>query len=112
MDAGGELEDFEVVGAIFPVVTPTDDHIAAVEGMAVLAIIPALKLKFDVHALPAFGSDLALGLAIGESGLDGFDHVAQFLGDHAEEENDAVFVDWLVAQAAEVDGLSVDGAIF
>ena len=110
-DAGGELEDLDVVGAIVPVVTPADDDVAAVEGMAVLAVIAALELEFDVNALPAFGSDLALGLAIGESALNGFDHVAQFLGHHAEEKDDAVFVDGLVTEAAEVDRLAVDGAI-
>src|SRR2546423_644979 len=79
--------------------------------MAVIAVAPALEFKFDMNALPTFGSDLSLGLAIGESALNRFDQVAQFPGNHAEEEDDALFVDRLVTQPAEVEGFSVNGAI-
>jgi len=34
--------------------------------MAVVAEIAALKFKFEVHALPALGRDLAFRLAIGK----------------------------------------------
>ena len=78
--------------------------------MAVVAEIAALKFKFDVYALPALGSDLAFRLAIGESGLNGFDHVAQMFGDHPKKEHDALFVDRFMAQGREVQGLSVGGA--
>src|SRR5216684_8592248 len=61
--------------------------------MAVVAKIAALKFKFDVDALPALGPDLAFRLAIGETGLNGFDHVAQIFGDHPKKEHDALFVD-------------------
>ena len=76
MDAGGEFEDLDVGGAVGPVVTPADDYVAAGQGMAVVAEILAFIFKFDVDALPAFGSDLALGLAVGETFLNGFDCVA------------------------------------
>src|SRR5260370_25290455 len=78
--------------------------------MAVVAEIAALKFKFDVYALPAPGSDLAFRLAIGETGLNGFDHVAQMFRDHPKKEHDALFVDRFVAQGREVQGLSVGGA--
>jgi hypothetical protein len=78
--------------------------------MAVVAEIAALKFKFDVHALPALGPDLAFRLAIGESGLNGFDHVAQMFRDHPKKEHDALFVDRFMAQGREVQGLSVGGA--
>jgi hypothetical protein len=55
--------------------------------MAVVAEIAALKFKFDVHALPALGRDLAFGLAIRETGLNGFDHVAQMSRDHLATSN-------------------------
>jgi len=64
-----------------------------------------------MDALPAMGSDLALGFAVGEGRLDGFDGVAEFLGDHTEEENDALFVDGLVAEAAEIHGVAIGGAV-
>ena len=110
MNQGREFEDFEVLRAVGPVVAPADDDVAAGEGVAVVAEIAAFKFKFQVYALPASGSDLALGFAIGEGRLHGFDGVAQFFGDHAEEKDDALFVDGLMAQAAEVHGLAVDGA--
>jgi len=34
--------------------------------MAEVTEIPALKFKFDMHALPSFGSDLPHGLAVGK----------------------------------------------
>ena len=78
--------------------------------MAVVAEIAALKFKFDVHALPALGPDLAFRLAIGETGLNGFDHVAQMFRDHPKKEHDALFVDWFVAQGREVQGVSIRNA--
>ena len=89
---------------------PADDDVAAIGRMAVVAEIAALKFKFEVHALPALGSDLALGFAVGKAGLHGFDDIAEFLGDHAEEKDDALFVDRLVAEAAKVHGMAVGWA--
>ena len=106
-EEGGEFEDFDVGRVIGPVVAPADDDVAAGEGMAVVAEVAALELEFEVDALPAAGSDLALGFAIGEAGLHGFDGEAEFPGDHAEEQHDALFVDWFVTKAAEIDGLAV-----
>jgi len=93
-----------------PVVAPADDYVAAGDGVAVVAEIAALEFEFEVDALPALGADLALGFAVREAGLNGFDDVAQFFCDDAEEEDDALFVDGFVAEAAEVDGAAVDRA--
>jgi hypothetical protein len=90
-----------------PVAEPADYDVAAGEGVAVIAEIAAFKFKFDVDALPALRADLALGFAVGEAGLDGFDGVAEFFGDHAEKKHDAQFIDGLVAQAAEVHGPAI-----
>ena len=90
-----------------PVVAPADDEVAAIKRVAVIAEVAALKFKFDLDALPAFGADLALGFAIREAGLDGFDHITEFLGDDSEEEDDALFVDGLMAEAAEVEGVAI-----
>ena len=78
--------------------------------MAVVAEIATLKFKFEVHALPALRRDLAFRLAIRETGLNGFDHVAQMFRDHPKKEHDALFVDRFVAQGREVQRLSVGGA--
>ena len=67
-----------------PIVAPADDDVAAVQWVAVVAEIAALKLKFDVDALPSLRGSLTLGLAVRESGLNRFDDVAEFFGDHAE----------------------------
>ena len=97
--------------AVGPVVAPADDDVAAGEGVAVVAEIAALKFKFEVDALPALRSDLALGFAVREGRLHGFDGVAEFLGDHAEEQHNALFVDGLVTEATEIHGLAVEGAV-
>jgi hypothetical protein len=97
-----------VVGAVVPVVAPADDDVAAGEGVAVVAEIAALKFEFEVDALPTLRSDLALGFTVWEAGLHGFDGVAEFFGDQAEEQHDALFVDRLVTEAAKIHGLAVD----
>jgi len=109
-EEGGEFQDFDLGRAGGPVMAPADDDVAAGERMAVIAEIAAFKFKFDVDALPALRSDLAFCFAIGEAGLDGFDDVAQLFCDHAEEKDDALFVDGFVAEATEVHGLAVAGA--
>jgi hypothetical protein len=53
--------------------------------MAVVAEIPALKFKFDVHALLTLRTNLALGLAVGEPSLHSFDHVAELFGKHSKQ---------------------------
>ena len=106
-DGGGEFENFDVAGMVGPIVAPADDDVAAGVRVAVVAEVAALEFKFDVDALPAFGADLTLGFAVGEAGLDGFDHVAEFLGDDSEEQDDALFVDRFMAQAAEVEGVAI-----
>ena len=72
-------------GALGPIVAPADDYVTTGGRVAVVAEIAALKFEFDVHALPSLGADLALGLAVRESGLDGFDDVAEFFCDDPEE---------------------------
>ena len=52
-------------------------------------------------------ASLAHGFAIREARLDGFDHVAEFFGEHAEEEDDTLLVHRFVAEAAEVSGVAV-----
>jgi hypothetical protein len=94
-----------------PVVAPADDDVAAGEGVAVVAEIAAFKFKFEVDALPTLRSDLALGFAVREAGLHGFDGVAEFFGDHAEEQHDALFVDRFVTEATEIHGLAIDWAV-
>jgi hypothetical protein len=89
---------------------PADDDVAAGDGVAVIAEIAGFKFEFDVDTLPALRSDLALGFAVWEAGLDGFDNVAELSCHHAEEKDDALFVDGFVAEATEVHGLAVAGA--
>ena len=88
MNQGGEFEDFDLGRVVGPVVAPADDDVAAGEGVAVVAEIAAFKFEFDVDALPTFRGDLALGFAVREAGLHGFDGVAEFFGDHAEKKDD------------------------
>ena len=94
-----------------PIVAPADDDVAAVQWVAVVAEIAALKLKFDVDALPSLRGSLTLGLAVRESGLNRFDDVAEFFGDEAKEKDNALFVDRFMAETAEVHGAAAGWAM-
>ena len=65
-----------MLGALVPIVAPAHNDVAAMQRMPVIAEIPAFKFKLDVDPLPAFGSNLPLGLAVGKSLLNGFDQEA------------------------------------
>jgi hypothetical protein len=80
-----------------PVVMPADDDIATLRIVAVLAEVPTLELELDPHPLPTAVGHLPFGLAVVEARLDGLDVVAEFAGDHAEQEDDTLLVHWLVA---------------
>src|SRR5271157_5934178 len=107
----GQLYHFNLFWALGPIVPPTDNCIATIRRVAVVAEIPALKFKFDTHALPPVGSDLPHSLTVRESFLNGFDEVAQFFGQHPKQEQDTLFVGGFVAQPAEVDGVAISSAI-
>src|SRR5215475_5623423 len=57
LEAAGKIENFDVVGAVGPVVAPADDDVAAFQRVAVFAEVFALKFKLDIDALPAVGCD-------------------------------------------------------
>ena len=96
--------------AFVPIVAPADDEVATMQRMAVIAEIPALKFKFDADALPSFGTNLPLGVAVRKSLLNGFDQKAQLFREHSKEENHALFVHRFVTQRVEVCGIAVHGA--
>ena len=100
-----------MLGGVGPVVAPADDEVAAGGRVAVIAEIAAFKFKFDQDALPALGADLAFGLAIGEAGLNRFHNVAKLAGNHAEEKDDALFVDGFMAESAKIDGTAKGRAV-
>ena len=52
----GQLDDLDVFRAIVPIVAPADDDVAAVDGVAMLVEIFALKFKFDVHRCQRSGA--------------------------------------------------------
>ncbi len=72
-----------------------------------VAEIPALKFKLDVHALPSSGRNSPQGLAVGKSLLHRFNHVAQIFRQHSKQQHDALLVDRFMAQRAEVDRVAV-----
>ena len=71
----------------------------------------AFVLEFDADALPAAGGDLALSFAVGEACLDVFDHEAEVFGEHAEEEDDPLFVERFMAEPRGGRGIAADGAV-
>jgi len=102
LDHCGEINDFDVFRAVRPIVSPTDNHVATIGGMPVIAEIPTLKFKFDPNSLPPARCNLALCLAIRVPGLESLDHITQFLRDDSKEKNYALFVNRLVSEAAEI----------
>ena len=76
--------------------------------MTVIAEIPALKFKLDMHTLPSFGSYLPHGLAVGKPCLNHLDHVAEFFGEHPKEKHHTLLVDRFVPQPTELSRVAVD----
>src|SRR5207244_1213627 len=81
-------------GALGPIVFPADDQVAQAGVVAVVAEVAALELEFNADALPAVAApvDAAARDAIREAMRKAFDLEAQFVGEHAEQENDADLV--------------------
>lgn len=98
-----QRNDLQVLGTIGPVVLPTHNQVAAIHGMPVVAEAAAFELEFDGDGLPDSGPDEALGVAVGEGGLESLDEEAKLAGKHAEKEDDTMLVGRGVTQCAEVN---------
>src|SRR5712692_4191804 len=107
-DYAGQLHDLNVLGALVPIVAPTNNDVATACRMAVVAEIPALKFKFDVHTLPTFRSDLTHGFAVGKSLLSRFDRVAQIFRQHSKQQHNTLFVHRFVPEPTELSRVAVD----
>lgn len=77
--------------------------------MLVCPVITAQKLELDPHPLPAVLTNVAFGFTIRKSGLQSLHNEAQFVTDHAENINDALFVYWRVPQSTKVEGCPKHG---
>src|SRR5580693_2059 len=111
LNHSGQLHDLNVLGAVVPIVPPANNHIATTWRMAMVPEIPALKFKLDIHALPPLRANLPFGLAVRESLLDCFNHVAEFLGKHPKQHHYALLVDGLMPHTAKVHGIAIRGAV-
>ena len=69
--------------------------------------VSAFVFEFDAYTLPLARTDLTLRFAVRESNLDHLDQVAQLVGDHSKEEYYPVLVDRCVAEATEINRVSV-----
>ena len=112
LEHAGELDDFDMLGAVGPIVPPANNYVAAVHRMAVVTEIFALKFKFDLHPLPAARSNLPLGFAVRKALLNGFDQEAQIVREHSKQQHHALFVHRLMPELREVGGIAVSGAVF
>jgi len=74
---------------------PTHDHIAQAGIMAMIPKVAAVKLKLDPNPLPsiALGIDTSFGLTVRVRSMDSLNDEAQFVTDHAEQENHPLFID-------------------
>jgi hypothetical protein len=83
---------------ILPIVLPTHNHVALVSPVFVLLEVPALKFKFNPHALPYPGRYLAHGNAIREARLQPMHHKPQLPRHHAKHKHHTQLIRWLVRQ--------------
>ena len=69
-------------------------------------------MQIRCYALPASGSDLPLGFAVRESGLNCFDDVAQVFRQHFKKEYDALLIHRFMAQSKEIRGIAISTPAF
>ena len=108
LDDRTQLDDFD--GALLPVMFPADDQIATRGVMAVFAKLAAGEFELDPHPLPAMVVYAAFRLAVRISRLDPFDNQAELRADHAEQVDDALFIDRFMLQTAEIEQGAEHGA--
>ena len=60
--------------------------------MTVVAEVPASKFKLNPDPLPPVLSDPPFGLAIWKASSYHLDHIAKFMGNHAEQEDNTLLV--------------------
>ena len=67
--------------------------------------VRAVEFKLDAYSLPplALCIDASFGLAIRKRGVDSLNDKAQFVADHAEQENNALLIDRCVPKTTKVD---------
>src|ERR1700757_152996 len=87
--------------AFLPVMTPADDHVAAIGVMTMAVEVAALKFKFDADALPYAGPDFIHGFAVREILLNTENAEAKPAREHAECEDHAELIDRSVSQCVE-----------
>ena len=87
-----------------PIVFPAYDDITTAQIVAMIAEVAATILELDANALPAvFASiDATFSQAVRERSLHRFHGEAQFAAYHAEQEDNALFVDGRMTKAAKV----------
>ncbi len=89
---------------------PAHDDIATIWWVTVISKVAALELKLDSHSLPFSGGHLSFGFAIGVTCLDGLNVIPQFWRHHPKQENDALFVYWLMTKATKINRIAVSRA--
>jgi hypothetical protein len=72
-----------------------------------VAEVPTFELKFDPHPLPPTRCNLPLCLTVWIPGLNGLDHIAQFLGNDSKKENHPLLIHWLVPKAAKIYWIAI-----
>jgi hypothetical protein len=101
-DHGAKLDYLKIGWTFGPIMAPTNDDITAAWRMTMHIEVAAFVLELNSHLLPLTSPNLPLRLAVRESRLNSLNEIAKLVGDHAEEENDTVLVDWFMSQPTEV----------
>jgi hypothetical protein len=82
-DDPAKRDNFKMRWAFGPVVTPTNDDIATLWRMCIIAKVTALLFELNAHPLPLAGLNLPLCLVVGEPCLNCLHEVPKLTGDHA-----------------------------
>jgi hypothetical protein len=93
--------NFQMGRTFLPVMTPADDHVAAIGVVTMAVEVAAFKFKFNADALPYAGPDFIHGFAVREVLLNTEDAEAKPAREHAEGEDHAELVHWRVSQRVE-----------
>src|SRR6266700_649476 len=106
-----QFHHLQALRAVWPVVTPADDHVAAFGMVAMFFEIPAFEFELDPYPLPFAGDDFPLGLAVGKGRLEALHAESQIGRQYAEEEDHAGFVGWGVGHGGDRQWCTVDHGI-
>src|SRR5215831_5094440 len=106
-----QFDYFNVRRAFRPVVTPADDHVAAVFSVAMPEDIAALKFKLNADALPHAARHLKHSFAVRKLRLNAMYNKAKPTAQHAKDEDHTQLIHRFVRHFRKHHGTAIDRTI-